>query len=181
MPDSDTATETVQRLFVDEAGDPTLFQGRGKVIVDTPGCSRFFIIGKLDVDDPPALADPVERLRAELLSDPYFGGVESFRPERKKTALLFHARDDVPKVRYRVLCLLRRAGETLRFHGRLGGSRSAGCCPSCAPGPRASPSPDPRRHLLFLPPLTWRPPAASWIACPTAIELTGVLSPGDRG
>ena len=38
-------------LFVDEAGDPTLFSGSGRAIVDTPGCSRFFILGGLEVDD----------------------------------------------------------------------------------------------------------------------------------
>lgn len=105
-----------QRLFVDEAGDPTLFHASGKPIVGTPGCSRFFIIGKLEVDDPAALAKALTDLRQDLLADPYFAGVESFRPERKKTALLFHAKDDLPEVRYRVLNLLRSAGKTLRFH-----------------------------------------------------------------
>src|SRR5712664_1547802 len=105
-------TET-QRLFVDEAGDPTLFHSSGKPIVDTPGCSRFFIIGKLEVDVPTALAKALTDLRQGLLADPYFAGVESFRPERKKTAVLFHAKDDLPEVRYRVLNLLRSAGKTL--------------------------------------------------------------------
>jgi len=105
-----------QRLFVDEAGDPTLFHASGKPIVGTPGCSRFFIIGKLEVDDPTALAQALTDLRQDLLADPYFAGVESFRPERKKTALLFHAKDDLPEVRYRALNLLRSAGKTLRFH-----------------------------------------------------------------
>jgi hypothetical protein len=105
-----------QRLFVDEAGDPTLFHASGKAIVDTEGCSRFFIIGKLEVDDPPALAQSLTGLRQELIADPYFAGVESFRPERKKTALLFHAKDDLPEVRYRVFNLLRAVGSALRFH-----------------------------------------------------------------
>jgi len=43
--------------FVDEAGDPTIFHDSGKVIADTPGCSRFFMLGKLEVDDPPALGN----------------------------------------------------------------------------------------------------------------------------
>jgi hypothetical protein len=102
--------------FVDEAGDPTIFHDSGKVIADTPGCSRFFMLGKLEVDDPPALTNGLTLLRQELLADPYFAGVESFKPERKKTALLFHAKDDVPEVRYRVFDLLRRQGKGLRFH-----------------------------------------------------------------
>jgi len=105
-----------QRLFVDEAGDPTLFHSSGKPIVGTEGCSGFFIIGKLEVDDPPALSRALTGLRQEMLGDSYFAGVESFRPERKKTALLFHAKDDLPEVRYRVFNLLRSAGSALRFH-----------------------------------------------------------------
>jgi len=71
---------------------------------------------KLEVDDPSALTKALTELRQELLGDPYFAGVESFRPERKKTALLFHAKDDLPEVRYRVLSLLRSFGAALRFH-----------------------------------------------------------------
>ncbi|HEX8999828.1 MAG TPA: hypothetical protein VGB07_08000 [Blastocatellia bacterium] len=53
---NDSASIQTQRLFVDEAGNPTLLHSSGKPIVDTVGCSRFFIIGKLEVDDPPALS-----------------------------------------------------------------------------------------------------------------------------
>jgi hypothetical protein len=87
----DAAKLAVQQLFVDEAGDPTLFHSSGKPIVDTPGCTRFFMLGKLEVDNPPALSAKLEKLRKELLADPYFSGVESLKPERKRTALLFHA------------------------------------------------------------------------------------------
>lgn len=103
-------------LFVDEAGDPTLFSGTGKPIAGTPGCSRFFIMGKLEVAEPLALAAKLNTLREELLADPYFHAVPSFERERKKTAVAFHAKDDLPEVRYRVLRLLRQEGEGLRFH-----------------------------------------------------------------
>ncbi|MDG4594672.1 MAG: DUF3800 domain-containing protein [Candidatus Contendobacter sp.] len=104
-------------LFVDEAGDPTLFEGRrGKPLVGSPGCSRYFILGKLEVIDPAALAHKLTTLRMEMLNDPYFAGVESFRPERKKTAHAFHAKDDLPEVRYRIFSLLRAEGTALRFH-----------------------------------------------------------------
>jgi len=128
-PPPELSSLEVQWLFVDEAGDPTLFHRSGKPIVDTPGCSRFFIIGKLEVEEPVSLAKALTDLRQELLADPYFAGVESFRPEREKTALLFHAKDDLPEVRYRVFNLLRSAGKTLRFHAvicdklALGGGR----------------------------------------------------------
>jgi hypothetical protein len=104
-------------IFVDEAGDPTLFKGRrGKPLVGSPGCSRFFILGKLEVENPTALAQKLKELRTELLNDLYFAGVESFRPERKKTAHAFHAKDDLPEVRYRVFSLLCAEGSALRFH-----------------------------------------------------------------
>lgn len=105
-----------QYLFVDEAGDPTLFNSKGESLVGTDGCSRFFIVGKLEVEDPPALAQELNDLRLELMADPYFDGVESFRPERGKTAVLLHAKNDLPEVRYLVFRLLRGAGAALRFH-----------------------------------------------------------------
>lgn len=105
-----------QHLFIDEAGDPTLFTRKGKPIAGTEGCSRYFIVGKLEVAEPDVLATALTDLRRELLADPYFSGVESFRPERRKTALLFHAKDDLPEVRYRVFSLLRGFGDALRFH-----------------------------------------------------------------
>jgi hypothetical protein len=104
-------------LFVDEAGDPTLFHPRsGNIIAETPGCSRFFLVGKLEVEDPVSLAYQLTTLRQELVADPYFADVDSFRPERKKTAVLFHAKDDLPEVRYRVFNLIRASGHALRFH-----------------------------------------------------------------
>jgi hypothetical protein len=103
-------------LFVDEAGDPNLFHSSGKPIVGTAGCSGYFMLGKLEVGDPDKLASELTHLRGELCADDYFAGVESFRPERKKTALLFHAKDDLPEVRYRVFNLLKSLGKDLRFH-----------------------------------------------------------------
>lgn len=110
-----TASET-QHLFVDEAGTPTLFHESGKPIADTYGCSRFFILGKLEVEDPPALAAALTELRQKMLADPLFAGTESFKPERKKTALAFHAKDDLPEVRFRVFDLLRGFASQLRFY-----------------------------------------------------------------
>lgn len=110
-------TRETLHYFVDEAGDPTLFQGRrGKPLAGSAGCSRFFILGKLEVDDPVSLAGKLHDLRSDLLADPYFAGVESFRPERKKTAVAFHAKDDLPEVRRQVFHLLRSEGKLLRFH-----------------------------------------------------------------
>lgn len=112
--DPKVPSREVRYYFVDEAGDPVLFSGGGKVLVGTPGCSRFFILGLLDVKDPDALAQDMESLRRRLLGDSYFAGVPSMKPEERKTALSFHAKDDLPEVRREVFNLLMR--HEMRFH-----------------------------------------------------------------
>ena len=59
-----------RHYFVDEGGDGTLFSRTGKVLVGTEGCSRFFILGLLDVPDPMALNDRKEH--AGLQAVDYF-------------------------------------------------------------------------------------------------------------
>jgi len=96
--------------FVDEAGDTTLFGRYGKVLVGEEGVSRFFIVGRLEVDDAQSLADDLVRLRAEMLADPLLKGVPSMDPIREKTALFFHAKDDLPEVRLQVFRVLMQHG-----------------------------------------------------------------------
>lgn len=97
---------SVHHYFVDEAGDPTLFNSKGRVIAGTEGCSRFFILGNLDVAEPQGLADAMNGLRQQLLADPYFAGVPSMSPTQNKTAMMFHAKDDMAEVRREVFKLL---------------------------------------------------------------------------
>jgi hypothetical protein len=40
------------------------------------------------------------------LADPYFKGVPSMQADAKKTALFFHAKDDLPEVRREVFRVL---------------------------------------------------------------------------
>jgi len=94
--------------FVDEAGDTTIFGQHGKVLIGEPGCSRFFILGVLDIPNPVVLQDELDDLRQSLLADPYFKKVPSMQPEAHKTALMFHAKDDVPEVRREVFTLLQK-------------------------------------------------------------------------
>jgi hypothetical protein len=111
---SDDSGPVRRHYFVDEAGDATLFGGRGRVLVGEAGCSRHFMLGVLDVADPVALATDLNELRAHLLADPYFRDVPSMQPGQRKTAIGFHAKDDVPEVRREVFQLLLR--HDLQFH-----------------------------------------------------------------
>lgn len=104
----------IRHYFVDEAGDGTLFDRKGKVLIETEGCSRYFMLGLLDVADPVSLKQRFDDLRARLLADPYFKDVPSMQPQTGKTALAFHAKDDLPEVRREVLALLRET-EGLRY------------------------------------------------------------------
>ncbi len=108
MTDLKEKTRSIRHYFVDEAGDPTLFNGKGNVIVGTEGCSRFFMLGLLDVTEPESLARNLEELRSELLADPYFKNVPSMQPQQRKTAMGFHAKDDIPEVRREVFNLLKK-------------------------------------------------------------------------
>ena len=111
-----------RHYFVDEAGDPTLFDARGQVLVGQDGCSRYFMLGVLDVADPFALAADLNALRQTLLSDPYFNGVPSMQPERRKTAIAFHAKNDLPEVRREVFRVLLQ--HELKFNAVVRDKRS---------------------------------------------------------
>jgi len=108
-----TAAAPALDYFVDEAGDPNLFGSRGRVLIGSPGCSLHFMLGVLQVSDATALSTDLHDLRQRLLADPYFKHVPSMQPERRKTALAFHAKDDLPEVRREVFQLLAR--HPLRF------------------------------------------------------------------
>jgi hypothetical protein len=99
-------TPFVRRYFVDEAGDCVLYNRKGQVIIGQAGCSRFFILGVADIADPELLGSDLENLRSRLLADPYFEGVPSMKIDGNKTAIAFHAKDDLPKVRREVFSLL---------------------------------------------------------------------------
>ncbi len=101
---------TTRHFFVDEAGDLTLFDRRGRVIVGRPGVSRVFLVGLAHLPDPTGATHRLNKLKAELLADPYFRAVPSMMPNGGKTALCFHAKDDLPEVRREVFRLLPTLG-----------------------------------------------------------------------
>ena len=100
--------KTFTHYFVDESGDGVLFGTQGRLLLGQPGGRSHFMLGALQVPQPEFLAAELESLRLDLLKDPYFKNVESMQPARKKTALMFHAKDDVPEVRREVFKVLAR-------------------------------------------------------------------------
>ncbi len=107
-------TTPLRYYFVDEAGDGTLFDRKGHVLIGQQGCSRYFMLGVLDVPRPAELNQALHELRARLLADPYFQNVPSMQTASKKTALFFHAKDDLPEVRREVFNVL-KSFDDLRF------------------------------------------------------------------
>jgi hypothetical protein len=89
-------------FFVDESGDPTFYDRKGNLVVGLPGCSPILILGLVETQDPQPLRQAVLALQQEIVQDSYF---QDF-PSIKRTAVAFHAKDDVPEVRYRFFKLL---------------------------------------------------------------------------
>ncbi|MBU2444698.1 MAG: hypothetical protein KJ666_03885 [Bacteroidetes bacterium] len=98
--------EEVRYFYVDETGDPTLFDKKGKIIVGDEGISKVFIVGVAQVTDPDYVKHELNKLRTSLVEDPYFADVPSMQPNTRKTALFFHAKDDLAEVRREVFKLL---------------------------------------------------------------------------
>lgn len=97
-----TKDESTRYYFVDESGSGVLFNRFGRVVLDQDGVSVHFILGALTVKHPTKLHRELNRLRNDLLKDPYFAKVPSIKPGAKKTAQSFHAKDDIPEVRREV-------------------------------------------------------------------------------
>lgn len=95
------------RYFVDEAGDLTTFDKKGRVIIGHEGVSHCFIVGAALLYDPETVGSRLAELRTKLIADPYFAGVPSLQVAAGKTARQFHAKDDSAEVRREVFQLLR--------------------------------------------------------------------------
>ena len=78
---------TTRHHFVDEAGDTTLFGRHGKVLVGTDQTLRFFIVGRLEVDDVPALEADLDALRTQLMADPLLQAVPSMKAGQNRLVL----------------------------------------------------------------------------------------------
>lgn len=98
----------IRNYFVDEAGDTTLYNKKGKVILGNEGVSKCFMVGVAEIKNHNLAKQMLKELREELLADTYFKGVPSMQPERGKTAKYFHAKDDLPEIRMEVFKVLKK-------------------------------------------------------------------------
>lgn len=89
-------------FFVDEAGDATFYNKRGRYIVGDEGCSKILLLGFIKTEDPKPLRKAIAELREEITKDRYLEKI----PSLKKTMILFHAKDDCPEVRERFYKLI---------------------------------------------------------------------------
>jgi hypothetical protein len=107
-PEGELESQTPHPYFVDEAGDGVIFDGKGRVLIGTGKVQDYFTVGMVECWKLKALSEELASLRTQLLADPYFKGVPSMQPGQKKTALFFHAKDDLPEVRREVFKVLER-------------------------------------------------------------------------
>lgn len=101
-------TAATAHYFVDESGDGVLFTARGQLAIQQMDGVPTFMLGMLHLPDPAALLTELDALRTELLADPYFKNVPSMTVAERKTALAFHAKDDLAEVRREVFRVLLR-------------------------------------------------------------------------
>ncbi|MHC5822918.1 MAG: DUF3800 domain-containing protein [Nostoc sp.] len=95
-----------RHYFVDEAGDLSFFDKKGRIIVGQPGASKFFMVGVAQISDPEQVTWELNALRSSLMTHPRFKNIPSMQPEAKKTAITFHAKNDHPEIREKVFDLM---------------------------------------------------------------------------
>lgn len=97
----------INHYYIDESGSGDLFGKRGKILLGTEGVSNFFMLGLIHLPDPEQIQQLLQKLRLSILKDPYLNRIPSILPTANKTALKFHAKDDVPEVRQAVFKMIR--------------------------------------------------------------------------
>lgn len=97
----------IKHYYIDESGSGDLFGNRGKVLLGTEGVSNFFMLGLVHLPNPDQIHQLLQQLRHSILNDPYLNRIPSILPTANKTALKFHAKDDVPEVRQDVFNIIR--------------------------------------------------------------------------
>lgn len=69
---------------------------------ELPNVSKIFMIGLAIIENPVQLRQDLNALREQFLNDPCYAGTPSFHPDEEKTAVMFHAKNDIEAVRLQV-------------------------------------------------------------------------------
>lgn len=101
--------ESITNYYVDEAGDLTFFNKKKKIIIGQQGVSKFFMVGVALINNSDLLKQQLETLRSNVLNDPQYKNIPSMQPEKKKTAIAFHAKDDFSEIRPKVFDILKNS------------------------------------------------------------------------
>lgn len=91
-------SEKTTYFFVDESGDPTFYDKKGKLIVGSEGNSKILILGFIKTEDPKSIRQALAKLQNELSKDEYLQGI----PSLEKSLIAFHAKDDCAEVKQAV-------------------------------------------------------------------------------
>ncbi len=106
MADLGNKEEEVPTFYVDEAGDGVLFGPKGRDRLLDPNAPQFFMLGMVRCANDDEMSERLSLLRSELQANPLYATIPSMRPEARKTARAFHAKDDHPEIRAKVFELL---------------------------------------------------------------------------
>jgi hypothetical protein len=97
---------TLATYHVDEAGEGVLFGTMGRSRLVEEGASKFFMLGMVRCVRDAEAVTALSELRRSLLVNPLYASINSLRPEAKKTARSFHAKDDHSEIRAKVFELI---------------------------------------------------------------------------
>lgn len=89
-------------FFVDESGDPTFYDRKGRLIVGKEGCSKVILLGFIRTESPESIRKEISKLQLEIADDKYLLAI----PSIKKTLRGFHAKDDSPEIREKFFKLI---------------------------------------------------------------------------
>ncbi len=84
--------------YIDESGDPKVIGRRGVDLLAAGTVSPVFMLGYLETTQPHELAVALNKVREEIVSDPYLAEI----PSLSSTRIAFHANKDAAEVRERV-------------------------------------------------------------------------------
>lgn len=90
--------EKTTYFFVDESGDPTFYDKRGKLIVGNQGTSPILILGFIKTENPKLIRQALINLQSQMAKDTYLQGISSLQ----KSLIAFHSKDDCAEVRQAV-------------------------------------------------------------------------------